>query len=148
MAVAIQTSDRPTRVPSCAKLRPCSALAANSRSVSRSCSLRRNARVAAPDCGVPATSTSLFGLHTVRMRPRPGKLATVDDEVLLANRLLREPVLEDFPGPSRVAGLGRERGPGNVRRHPVVRHRPPRMVLGRRLRIPDVARVAGDMPAL
>ena len=34
-----------------------------------------------------------------------------------------------------------------MRRHPVVRHRPPRMVLRRRLREPDIPGVTGELSA-
>ena len=66
----------------------------------------------------------------VGMRAGPLEVATVDDQVFLADRTSPEPALEDLPGPGRVPRLGREGRAGHVRGHPVVRHRPPRAARG------------------
>src|SRR5262245_59698674 len=75
-------------------------------------------------------------------------MPAVDDQVLLPNRTAVEPALEDLAGACRVTGLRGEARARRVRRHSVVRHRPPGVILRRRLREPDVARVAGELPAL
>src|SRR4029077_12397987 len=59
-----------------------------------------------------------------------------------------EEALEDLARAGRVAGLRGEARAGGVRRHALVGHRSPRVVPGRRLREPHVARVAGQPPAL
>src|SRR6478609_291966 len=84
----------------------------------------------------------------VGMGARAGQLAAVGDQVLLADRLVREPALENLPRPGGIAGLSRETGTRGVRGHPVPRHRPPGVVLGRRLREPDVAGVPGELSRL
>ena len=75
----------------------------------------------------------------------PASLAAIDDEVLRADRRTGEEGFEDLPGSRRVSGLGREGGTRRVRRHRVVRHRPPGMVNRRRLRIPHVPGVASEL---
>ena len=64
------------------------------------------------------------------------------------DRLAGEIALEDLACAGRVTRLRRQRRPGNVRSHAVMRHRPPRMVLRRRLREPDVAGISGELAAL
>src|SRR6185312_5116780 len=77
-----------------------------------------------------------------------GELAFVDDQVLGANRLLGEIALEDLARARGVAGLCRERASRDMRGHAVMRHGAPGMVLWRRLREPDVAGIARELPAL
>jgi hypothetical protein len=58
--------------------------------------------------------------------------------------------LEAFENLARAGGvarLRRQRGAGNVRRHAVMRHGPPRMVFRRRLRKPHIAGIAGELAA-
>src|SRR5664279_5674366 len=74
-----------------------------------------------------------------------GELAAIDDQVLLADRALVEPAFEDLARTGGVARLRRQRGAGYVRRHAVVGHCPPGMVLWRWLGEPDVAGVAGKL---
>ena len=83
----------------------------------------------------------------VGMRARSGELAAVHDKIFIPDRALFEPAFENLPCARRVARLGRKGCPGNVRRHAVVRHRAPRVVSRRRLREPDVAGIAGELPA-
>src|SRR5580692_13224406 len=77
-----------------------------------------------------------------------GQGAALDDQVLVADRPGLEEALEDLAGAGGVAGLGRERGAGDVRGHAVVGHGPPRVVGRCRLREPDVARVARQLSRL
>jgi len=76
------------------------------------------------------------------------EFAALHDQVLVALRLAVEEALEDLADAVAVARLGGERGATDVRSHRVVRHCAPRVVLGRRLREPDVASVACDLAAL
>src|SRR6202042_463044 len=82
------------------------------------------------------------------MRSGTGELSAVDDEIFIANWSPVEPTFKDLAGAAGVARLSREAGSGNVRRHAVMRHRAPGMILRCRLRIPDVAGVAGELSAL
>src|SRR5262245_48076036 len=82
------------------------------------------------------------------MSPRSGELAALDDQVLLANRLPLEVALEDLSRPRGVAGLRREARSRGMWGHAVPGHRPPGVVLRRRLGEPDVACVAGELPRL
>ena len=82
------------------------------------------------------------------MRPGAGEATTRHDEVLVANRAAIEEALEDLPDSGRVASLRRQRRARNVRRHPVMRHRPPGVVVGRRLGEPDIAGVPREPAAL
>src|SRR5262245_9839532 len=84
----------------------------------------------------------------VRMRAGARELALVDDQVLRADRLLSEVALEDLARARRVARLRRKRAARDMRGHAVMGHRAPRMIFGRRLREPDVARVTRELPAL
>src|SRR5215207_2645337 len=58
-----------------------------------------------------------------------GQLAAVDDQVLVRDRAVVEPALEDLAGAGGVAGLGRQAGARGVRGHTVVGHGPPGMIL-------------------
>ena len=60
-------------------------------------------------CGLVRTAGRVA--WAVGVRAGPGELATVDDQVLVANRALIEPALEDLPDACRVASLRRERVP-------------------------------------
>src|ERR1700683_1620121 len=75
------------------------------------------------------------------MSTRAGQLTAVDDQILIADRTLVEPALKDLTRPRRIACLRRQRSTGDVRRHAVMRHRAPWMILRRRLREPHVAGV-------
>src|SRR5262245_16555989 len=115
--------------------------------VSRSCSLDKLRACSAVE------ARSLLGAFSgrplaVRVRSGPRQLAALGDQVLLADRLALEPALEDLPCSRGIAGLGREAGAGRVRGHALPRHRPPGMVLRRRLREPDIPCVAGELPGL
>ncbi len=46
----------------------------------------------------------------VGMRPRPGQLAAVNDQVLFANRAALEPAFQDLAGPGGVSRLCRQTG--------------------------------------
>src|SRR5271157_5767802 len=81
------------------------------------------------------------------MRPRAGELAAIDDEIFVADRPPFEEALKDFPCSGGVSSLRRQRCPGNMRRHAVMRHGPPGMILGRGLREPHVACVACELTA-
>src|SRR4029077_1127005 len=77
----------------------------------------------------------------VGMGADAGKLALVHDEILGADRFAGEIFLKDLAGTGGVARLRRQRAARNMRRHAVVRHGAPRMVLRCRLRGPDDARL-------
>src|SRR6516165_4979096 len=76
------------------------------------------------------------------------KLALVDDQIFGPNGLAREVAFENLARAGRIASLGRERAARDVRRHAVVGHGPPWMVLCRRLWKPNVTRIAGELAAL
>ena len=59
-----------------------------------------------------------------------------------------EIALEDLAGAGGVARLRRQRAAGDMRRHAVMGHGAPWMILGRRLREPDVAGIACELAAL
>src|ERR1700732_2215579 len=82
------------------------------------------------------------------MRAGARELAFVDDQILVADRSSLEIALEDFARASRVARLRGERCPGDMRRHPVMRHGAPRMIVRRRLREPYIARISRELAAL
>src|SRR5262249_51383286 len=63
----------------------------------------------------------------------------------IADRLASEIAFEDLAHASGVARLRGERRAGDMRRHAVVWHRPPRMVFRSWLRKPNVARVAREL---
>mmetsp|Transcript_14560 Transcript_14560/g.38612 ORF Transcript_14560/g.38612 Transcript_14560/m.38612 type:complete len:422 (-) Transcript_14560:51-1316(-) len=84
----------------------------------------------------------------VALRADSAQLAALGDDVVVGERLAGQVALQDLADAGGVAGLGRERRAGHVRRHAVVRHRPPRVALGRRLREPHVPRVAGELALL
>jgi hypothetical protein len=86
--------------------------------------------------------------RAIGMCPGPGQLAPIHNEVRLTDGTPLEPALQDFAYPRRVARLRGEAGAGRVRRHAVVRHRPPGMILGRWLREPDIPRVPRQLAAL
>ena len=76
-----------------------------------------------------------------------------NDDVRRLLRLPLEVVLEDLPRALSIARLRVERRARVVRDHPVpaaerVLHVPPRVVLRRGLHVPDVARVAVELPGL
>src|SRR5262245_18739390 len=82
------------------------------------------------------------------MRADAGELAALNDEILVADRLVGEVALQDLSDACRVPCLGRERGAGDMRRHAVMRHGAPGMILGCGLREPDVAGIACELSAL
>ena len=84
----------------------------------------------------------------VGVRAGAGELAGLHDQVLLADRAALEPALEDLARARRITGLRREARPRYVRRHSMVRHRPPGVVLRGRLREPHVTCVARELSAL
>src|SRR5216683_7980477 len=77
----------------------------------------------------------------VGVSARSGELAALDDQVLLADRPVLKPAFEDLAGARGVACLRRQRRPGDVRGHAMVRHRAPRVIPGRRLGEPDITGV-------
>ena len=83
----------------------------------------------------------------IRMCARARQLAAVNDKIFVPNRSLLEPAFENLARAGGVTRLRRKRGPGNVRRHAVVGHRAPRVILRRRLREPDVSGVARELSA-
>src|SRR5262249_4091183 len=83
----------------------------------------------------------------VGMSPGAGELALVHDEVLGANGLSREMAFEDLAGARGIAGLRRQRTARDMRGHALMRHGPPGMILGRRLRKPYVTGVARELAA-
>src|SRR5450830_2166450 len=75
------------------------------------------------------------------------QLAALDDQVLVANRPVLEITLESFPRASRITGLGRQAGAGDMRGHAVVGHGAPRVIFGGRWREPDVTGITGQLTA-
>src|SRR5690606_31096109 len=86
--------------------------------------------------------------RAVRMRADAGQSATLHDQVLVADRAAFEVALQDFAHAGGVTRLRGKRSAGDVRRHAMVRHGAPRMVLGRGLGEPHVAAIAGQLSAL
>src|SRR5439155_495603 len=84
---------------------------------------------------------------TVRMSAGAGERAAIDDQVFLADGTAIKPALQDLAHSGRIAGLRGQRRPGHVWRHPVVGHRAPRVILGSRLREPDVSGIPGQLAA-
>src|ERR1700686_3747628 len=91
--------------------------------------------------GVFRSLRRIAGAIGVRAHTR--EFAALHDQILVANRTVLEVALEDFPGSCCVARLRRQTGPRNMRRHAVMRHGAPRMILRRRLWGPDITRIAG-----
>src|SRR4029077_12549680 len=81
------------------------------------------------------------------MGTRAGELALIYDEIFGADWLTREVALENLARASCVACLRRQRAARDMRRHAVVRHGTPGMILGRGLWEPDVARIARKLSA-
>src|SRR5215468_10609767 len=81
------------------------------------------------------------------MGTRAGELPLIYYEILGADRLARKLALENLARTSGVACLCRQRAARDMWRHAVVRHGAPRMILRRRLREPDVARIARKLSA-
>src|SRR5271156_65826 len=77
-----------------------------------------------------------------------GKLSLVDDQIFVADRSVLEPAFKKLLRAGGVARLSRERGPRDVRRHPVMRHGPPGVIFWRGLRKPDVSGVPGELTTL
>ena len=86
--------------------------------------------------------------RAVGVRAGARKAASLHDQVLLPDRPSVQPALEDFADSRGVPCLRGERRPGRVRRHGVVGHRPPWVVVGSGLREPDVAGVSRELSAL
>ena len=86
--------------------------------------------------------------RAVRMRPGPGEVATGDDQVFLADGTTLEPAFQNLAHAGCIACLGGQARTGHMRCHAVVRHAAPGVILGGRLRKPDVACVPGELPAL
>src|SRR5580700_9355029 len=76
------------------------------------------------------------------------QLALVHNEIFGADRFAPEIGFQDLARASSVARLRRQRAARDVRRHAMVRHGAPRMVLCWRLRKPNVTRIAGELTAL
>ena len=87
------------------------------------------ARSAAEACGLLRAPGRVAG--AVGVAPAPASLPPSTMRYSSRIGLPVEEALEDLAGPGRVPGLCGERGSRDVRRHPVVGHRPPRVV-GRR----------------
>src|ERR1700691_159369 len=82
------------------------------------------------------------------MRARASQLATVDNQILLPDRPMLKPAFQNLPGARGITSLRRQRRPRGMRRHAVMGHRPPRVILRPRLRDPDVARITGKLTTL
>src|SRR3546814_6069819 len=95
-----------------------------------------------------STRTDTLFPYTTLFRSRAGELAAVDDQIFVANRAALEIAFQDLARAGRITRLGGQRGARDVRSHAFMRHCPPRMVLGRGLREPDVSRIAGKLAAL
>src|ERR1700722_14831838 len=76
------------------------------------------------------------------MRSGAGKLAAIDDEVFVAQRPFLKPAFENLSSSRRIARLRGQRGSRGVRRHAVMWHCPPGVILRRGLRKPDIPCVA------
>src|ERR1700738_2595923 len=86
--------------------------------------------------GLSRTLNSLA--DTIRMRARASQVAAIHDQILLADRTTLKPAFQDLPGPGGITRLCRQRCPRSVRRHAVMKHRPPRVVPRRRLGVPNI----------
>src|SRR5208283_160759 len=75
------------------------------------------------------------------------ELALIDDQIFVADGPALEIALQDFARAGRVTRLRGERRAGDMRRHAMMRHAAPRMVLRCWLREPDIARIAGELAA-
>src|SRR5262249_23046478 len=73
---------------------------------------------------------------TVRMCPGAGQFAGIDNQILVADRAAFEPAFEDLARARSISRLCRQRRARSVRRHAVMWHGPPGMVLRWRLREP------------
>src|SRR4029077_15045114 len=73
------------------------------------------------------------------------KLASIDDQVLFTDRTFIEPALQNLASSCRVARLRGKRCARDMGSHSMVRHRAPRMVLGRWLREPHIPGIAGQL---
>src|SRR5215831_16920851 len=82
------------------------------------------------------------------MRARSCQLTSVDNDIFLPDGALVEPALQNFPHARRIARLRRECGACRVRRHAMMRHGPPWMVLRCRLREPYISSITREFPAL
>ena len=81
------------------------------------------------------------------MRASARELALIDDQIFVADWPALEIALQDFARAGRVTRLRGKRRAGDMRRHAMMRHAAPRMVLRRWLREPDIARIAGKLTA-
>src|SRR5665811_1463704 len=79
------------------------------------------------------------------MRSDASQLATLHDQVLIANWTAFEVTFQNFTGTGRITGLRRQAGTRNVRRHAMIWHGAPRMVLRCGLWEPDIARITGQL---
>src|ERR1700733_15174286 len=86
--------------------------------------------------------------RTVRMRSSACQLAFVDNQILLTNWPALKPALQNFSGTRGVPSLGRQCGTRNVRRHPRGAPAPAGMILGRRIKKPNLPRVPGKLAVL
>src|SRR5215469_1750287 len=73
---------------------------------------------------------------TVGMGADTRKHAALYDKIFIADRLACKITFKDLAHASGIARLRGERRSGDMRRHAVVRHRPPRMVFRSWLRKP------------
>lgn len=118
------------------------------RRVRRQASERRRLRLRDFVPGVAESRLLSSSPDAVGMGAGTGKLAAVDDQIFLTDRTALEPAFENFARSGRVTGLRRQGSPRRMRGHAMMRHRPPGMVRRRRLRIPDIAGIPGQLPAL
>ncbi len=86
----------------------------------------------------------------VRVRASTRESAVLHDQILVADRTALEVTLEDFPRARSIARLRRQAGAGDMRRHAMMGHRAPRMILRRRLREPHISGITRELvqPAL
>src|ERR671918_2559236 len=81
--------------------------------------------------------------YAVRMPSRSGQVAASGNQVFLTNRATLKPTFQDLAHPSRITCLGGQTRSGHMRRHPMVRHGPPGVILWGWLGKPYIACVPG-----
>src|SRR5258708_4385239 len=85
--------------------------------------------------------------NTVGVGTCSGKLSFLDNKILRLNGPFGKPAFQNFTDTRSVTCLRRKRRASHMRRHAVMGHCPPRMILRGWLRKPDIARIARKLPA-